>query len=119
VIVTRRLREIVNTGDAAIVLGQVMFWFDSSKDTGRTRAVIWRHDRSWIYKTHAQLGRETGVKPRQVAECLKYLERRGFIVREYHRANGLRTTYISLNPDLVYKAMSEIHQKRRKNAGAT
>lgn len=119
VFVSRHTRGIVNTGDAANVLSQIMYWFDSAKGTGRTRAKIRRHGRNWIYKTQAELGRETGLKKRQVAACLNYLEGRGFIVREYHRADGLRTTYISLNPEQVHKAMSEMAQKRSKNAGAT
>lgn len=119
VFVPWRLRQIVNTGDAAIILGQIMYWFDSSRTTGRTRAGIWRHDRLWIFKTHVELGRETGIKPRQVAAGLKFLKQKGFIERRYHRANGLRTTYIALNHDEVYKAMWETEQNRRRNVGAT
>jgi hypothetical protein len=112
VFVSKRLRGIVNTGDAAIVLGQIMYWFDSSRTTGRTRAGIYRHGRNWIFKTHAKLGRETGIKPRQVRDCLKFLTVKGFIERRYHRADGMRTTYISLNPEKIRQAMQEMVQKR-------
>ena len=118
VFVSWRLREIVNTGDAAIVLGRIMDWFDTSKTTGRTRPTTWRHGRNWLFKTHAELGRETGLKPRQVRTCLSFLERKKFIAREYHLAYGMRTTYISLNPEQVYDAMWEMERERRENVGA-
>lgn len=119
VLVSWRLREIVNTGDAAIVLGQIMYWFDSSRGTGKTRSVIRRRGGLWIFKTHAELGRETGIKPRQVRDCLRFLTAKGLIERTYHRANGLQTTYVGLNPGQVHKAMWQMEQERRKNAGAT
>ena len=97
-----RRRDIVDCSDRSI------------KNTdGRQRAHIWRNGRNWLYKTHKELGRETGIGERKVGACLQVLEDMGFIVREYHRANGLRTTYIGLNLDQVVDAMAEIHQKRR------
>jgi predicted ArsR family transcriptional regulator len=96
-----------------------MYWFDTSRTTGRPRAAIRRYGRNWLFKTHAELGRETGIKPRQVRDCLKFLTAKGFIERRYQRANGMRTTFISLYPRKVYEAMQEVDQKRRETPGAT
>jgi hypothetical protein len=110
VFVSWRLREIVASGDQAIVLGQILYWFDDGRD-GKPRARIWRYGRLWFYKLHEEFALETGLKPRQVRACLNALEIKGFIVRAYFRADGQRTTHISLNLDAVYQAMVEMHQK--------
>lgn len=108
-------RRITDNGDQAICLSQVLYWFDKDK-TGRRRARCFKNGRYWVYKTHAQLGKETGISPARVKVCLKALEDKGFIIRAYCLANGLRTTHISVEAEHVFQAMTKAYLER-ENAG--
>jgi hypothetical protein len=112
------VREIVSSGDEAMVLGQIMFWFDHGPN-GQPRCGALKKGKRWLYKSHADFSVELGIPERRIRRCLDKLENAGFIERDYFRANGQRTTHIRLNVTAVYEAMLKIHQKRREEAGAT
>jgi hypothetical protein len=107
-----RLREITNSGDQAIVLGQVLYWFDFDSE-GKPRARVHRRGKRWFYKSHAEFSLETGIPPRQIRTCLQALKERGFIEIDHFMANGQRTTHISLNLAAVHQAMSKKQAEKR------
>jgi biotin operon repressor len=113
VLVPRLVRGITKNGDQAIVLSQILYWFDSDK-SGRPRAQIWRRGRRWFFKSHAEFAQETGIKPRQVRACLQALQRKGFIEIGYFLANGQRTSHISLNQNAVLTALSQAYQEKTR-----
>lgn len=91
--VARLVRKITKTGDQALVLSQIMYWFDHDRNN-RPRARVMRAGKRWMYKTHAEMARETGMKPRQAGACLKWLCEQGMIEVQYWMADGKRTTHI-------------------------
>jgi hypothetical protein len=112
VFVPWRLREITNSGDQAMVLAQVLYWFDLDRE-GQPRARVQRRGRRWFYKSHAEFSLEIGMSPRQIKTCLQALRERGFIEIDHFMANGQRTTHISLNLAAVYQAMCKKQAEKR------
>jgi hypothetical protein len=112
------VREIVDTGDQAMVLGQIMYWFDHGPN-GKPRAGTLKKGKRWLFKSHAEFSIELGIPERRIRTCISHLKNRGLIELAYFRANGQRTTHIRLNVTAVYEAMLKTGQKRRENPGAT
>lgn len=110
-------RPITDNGDQAIVLSQILYWFDDGKQRG-PRARVFKNGRRWFYKTHEEFAKETGLTPRRVKDCLRALKDKGYIEIEYFLADGRRTSHIGINVQTVYKALCEV-VLRRKNAGRT
>jgi hypothetical protein len=113
--VPRLVRQITENGDQAIVLSQALYWFDDDR-RGRQRANIFRNGRYWFYKTHEELGEETGLTAARVKACLGALKRLGFIEIDHFLAEGMRTTHISINLKPLRNALNNAHL-RRKNTG--
>jgi hypothetical protein len=112
------VREIVNSGDEAMVLAQIMFWFDHGPN-GKPRAGTLKKGKRWLYKSHAEFSVELGIPERRIRTCISKLKKDGLIEVAYFRANGQRTTHIRLNVTAVYEAMLKLRNKRREIAGAT
>lgn len=112
----KMVRQLTNTGDQAIVLAQILYWFDYGTETEGAeqlpRAGKWRDDKRWFYKTHREFAEEVGMKPRQVRAALQWLKEQGFIEVEYHLAQGGRTTFIHLDFDATFAAMRKAYDAR-------
>jgi hypothetical protein len=117
-LVFRMVRQIVDSGDQAIVLGQIMFWFDLGKN-GKPRAGTLKKGKRWLFKSHAEFAIETGIPERRIRSCLDWLKKAGFIEVAYFRANGQRTSHFRLNVTAVYEAIVKRPKKRPENPGAT
>src|SRR5207249_4428199 len=77
------VRMITKSGDQALVLAQILYWFDNGKK-GTPRSTLRRNGKVWMAKTHQQLGEEVGLKSRQVKTCLSTLKTAGLIEVEHH-----------------------------------
>lgn len=110
-------RRITANGDETLVLSQVLYWFDTDR-RGQPRARARKKGRIWLYKTHEELAEETGLTPRRVKQCVHSLKHKGYIEIDHFLVNGLRTTHVSINADIVHQAMNDVYL-RRKNAGQT
>jgi hypothetical protein len=87
------IRGITKTGDDALVLSQILYWHAHGKDN-RPRARKMIGGVRYLYKTHVQLGRETGVPARRVKRSLKRLKKAGFIDVTFAKAEGVRMSHI-------------------------
>jgi hypothetical protein len=87
------IRGITKTGDDALVLSQILYWHAHGKDN-RPRARKMIRGLRYLYKTHVQLGKETGVPARRVKRSLKRLQKAGFIEVTFAFAEGVRTSHI-------------------------
>lgn len=94
VFVPRLLRRITRTGDQAIILAQILYWFDTSKKTRRPRAKAWRDDELFLAKSHKEFAIEVGMTARRVKDCLTSLRKQGLIRIEYHRHYGTKKSFI-------------------------
>ena len=117
-LVFRKVREIVDNGDQAMVLGQIMYWFDHGPN-GKPRAGTLKKGKRWLYKSHAEFSVELGIPQRRIRTCIGNLKDKGLIEVACFRANGQRTSHFRLNVTAVYDAMLKTRNKRRENAGAT
>ena len=79
VLVPAPLRRITKTGDQALCLAQIIYWFRPASSNGKPRARIFKGGKRWLAKTHEQLGEEVGLSGRQVKACLSALRTLGLI----------------------------------------
>lgn len=109
--VPKAIRAITKSGDDAMVLSQILYWFDYGKD-GRPRARKMIGVDRYMYKTHAALGSELGIPAGRVKASLKRLRKAGFIEIQYKLADGGRTSHIRpLIPNITAattKALSKL-----------
>ena len=104
--VPRLIRAITKSGDDALVLSQILYWFDRGKD-GRPRARKFVGGERYVYKTHAALGSELGIPAGRVKDSLKRLRQAGFIDTKYKLAEGGRTSHIRPLIPNIAKAMTK------------
>ncbi len=91
--IPRLIRAITKSGDDALVLSQILYWFDHGKD-GRPRARKFVEGERYVYKTHVELGGELGIPPGRIKDSLKRLRQAGFIETKYKLAKGGRTSHV-------------------------
>lgn len=84
----------------AMVLSQILYWFDINPKTREPRVSHERDGRLWVVKTQAEWSNELGFNSeRTVAAALSALEDAGLIVKSRHKSpyhNGQVVTFISL-----------------------
>ncbi|MEN6496998.1 MAG: hypothetical protein ABFD16_22120 [Thermoguttaceae bacterium] len=83
---------------AALVLGQLAFWFGNGDD-GATRARIMLEGKYWVHKTYKQLALETGLTECQVRDAARKLVARGLLIRRPGKAGTQRTSFYRFNYD--------------------
>lgn len=87
-------RMITRTGDQAILLDRVLYWFSPSKKGGKLRAKVFKRGKRWMFKTDKDFAEETGMSPRQVRRSKKTLEADGYIECQIFRAYGHGVTHV-------------------------
>ena len=110
-LVPRYVREITGNGDQAIVLAQILYWFDLSKKK-KVRTTRRRNDRVWAYNTHRDLGKEVGMQAQQVGRVLQALKKKGFIETGVFKVNGHPTTHYRPILQAILKAIVQAEQCR-------
>ncbi len=98
------IRGITQTGDDALVLSQILYWHAHGLDN-RPRARKMIGGVRYLYKTHVQLGRETGVPARRVKKSLERLKKAGLIEVRYAFAEGVRTSHIRPMVPVIVEAV--------------
>lgn len=71
-------RMILGDGDAAILLHQIVYWYNPTRK-GHPKLRVQAHSRYWLAKTAEELERETGIPERQIYRKLDLLRERGLI----------------------------------------
>ena len=110
--VPRFVRRIVKNGDEAILLSQILYWFDIGKGKRPRAQAQWKGER-FLAKTQKELGKEIGIMPRRVRDCLKSLQEQGFLRIEHHRFAGIRKSFIRPELSAVKKAVKALFRPRR------
>ena len=95
--------QITSTKAELLVLSQFAYWFGSKKD-GTPRAKVQHGGYYWVYKTHAKLGRELGLRKDQVRGAIRGLVVRGIIVPDDNKRAGHVVNY-RLVPTAIQKAI--------------
>jgi hypothetical protein len=100
VLVPKAIRLIVPDGDSALVLSQILYWFDRAPD-GVPRARVIKPGGRWLAKTHKALADEIGVKPRRVKAVIEKLRKLGFIRTRVHKFNGNTMTHMQVRLEVI------------------
>lgn len=93
VYVPRLLRQITSNGDQAIILAQILYWFDKGKN-GKTRATAMWDGERFVAKSHKEFAIEVGMTARHVKACLAALRKDRLIRTDYHLWDGHKTSFI-------------------------
>lgn len=103
--VLRVIREITESGDDAIILSQLIYWFRRGSD-GRRRVRVFHAGEYWVCKTAKEWEEDTGIPKRRVSRSLERLRRQGFIKTEQAGFAGRKSLRHRLHPDLIMQAIS-------------
>lgn len=89
----RDLCELVGDASQALVLAQVLYWFDETEE-GNPRTQAEFKGKLFLAKTHEELGSEIGLTARRVKSCIAALKKSGLLLVEYHMFNDKRVSHL-------------------------
>ncbi len=115
---SRVFRILAGSGDGCLLLGQLMYWFDSGEDGNpRARAFTGRPNERvrWCAKTHEQWADETGIPPRQIPRILARLERLGLIQTIQRKFRGVKMTHAHPRYENICQAIDEQIDKQQRS----
>jgi hypothetical protein len=104
-LVSRLIRKITKTGDQAILLSQLLYWFGASNGKVRAR-VAWK-GKLWVAKTYHEWETELGIPARTVRECVKFLVTKGLIAKLTKKSSKQRTLHTRPVLAAIMKAIAE------------
>jgi hypothetical protein len=92
---------------AALMLSQILYWFEPSKDGG-SKLRVYKQNGLFLVKSHVDWETELGMSRRQSQRCLDLLRSKGFIKTEVHRFKSTPTLHIQLLVDPLNAPASAI-----------
>lgn len=104
------LRPIVNSGDQAIVLSQLLYWYAPGQDR-RRRLRVYKHGKMWIAKSYKELGQETGLDERQVRQAVDALVNKKFVERGRYKFGGKTMCHLRVVGSEVQKALNDVWEE--------
>ena len=105
------LRGIVKSGDQAIVLSEILYWYAPGKDRQRRLRGARKQGKLWLAKSYKELGQETGLDERQVRQAVDALVEKGFVERGRYKFAGKTVCHLRVVGSEVQKALSEVWEE--------
>lgn len=108
------IRKIVRSGDQAICLCQMLYWFSPGEDR-KTRARLRKKDRPerWMAKTVEEFAEEVGLTTRQARLALDWLSEKEFIQRIAGGFSGRKKTFWRIAPGKIEEEITQQQIKRK------
>jgi DNA-binding transcriptional ArsR family regulator len=94
--------RMTQSANAALVLAQVVYWFEDGKN-GYTRLRVYKNGKWWLAKSHDEFAGETGLTSRQVRAALDKLRNLGLVSTEVRVFKGVRTLHIDLRKEVFLR----------------
>jgi hypothetical protein len=79
---------------AGILLGQIIYWFLPSEETGLLKTEIYRAGFRWIAKERKDWKAEIRITPKQYDRAIGVLEARGLVITTVWKWKGLTTVHV-------------------------
>ena len=79
-----------------LLFAQIMYWHGKTKD-GKPRLQKRLNGHLWLAKQYDQWWDECRIKANTARNCIARMEKRGLIIKEVHRFNGLATVHIRVD----------------------
>ena len=108
------IRRVVQNGDQAICLSQMLYWFCLGDDR-KTRARLKKKGRAevWMAKTVKEFAKEVGMRPRQARAALDWLTKKKFIEKSPSGFCGRKTTYWRIVPGKIEEEITKQQSGRK------
>lgn len=90
-----------------IIFSRIMYWFEPSKKTGRTRATVVRDGYLWLAKNYDDWWKEVRIDERTARSSIGRMVESGLLIKETHKYAGSRTVYLRIN----WKVFEELTRK--------
>jgi hypothetical protein len=100
---------------AAIVLGQIAYWFHPGKN-GKSKLRVKKKGVLWLAKSRAEWASECYISPRQFDSALKLLITRGFIQKKLMRFAGNPTIHLWLDESALVSALTKLPKRELRIA---
>jgi hypothetical protein len=98
------LRSIVNSGDQAVCICQLLFWYGTGRNHQRRLRKI-RDGKFWIAKTYQAWGEETGLNERQARAAVDALVKLGYVERRQFIFYGTKMCHLRLVGVAIQQAL--------------
>jgi hypothetical protein len=100
--------RICKNGNEMVVLAQLSYWL-SRGSNGSIRAsklLEPASDYFWVAESYHKLGSQVGLEWWQVRHAIDHLTDAGFVIKENHLFQNIRTNFFRLDPHAIAQALS-------------